>query len=197
MRSLFLTLGLMALKSLPASAELVTSIPAVGPHFPILVVEKNINPQNIMTVYTKLDANCTLETTAENQPVLGFYWLIDKVQFKPVHPLIRTEVEKRLELVANTHVQQSPTFSVLINDLKELDHDLKEARITVQSRRAHGQCAVEGLLTLGPSDNNRTIVLQSIYSEARGLIMPKVVTVTLKGTDLVSGEPVTRTFHGQ
>ena len=73
-----------------AAAE-VTDIPEVGVHQPILVVEKNVNPQNLMVIYTKVDAKGLFLANPADQdrPVFDFYWLMDGKNYKPVNGMIK------------------------------------------------------------------------------------------------------------
>jgi hypothetical protein len=40
--------------ALHAGSSEVANIPEIGAHQPVLIVEKNVNPENKMVVYTKL-----------------------------------------------------------------------------------------------------------------------------------------------
>src|SRR4051794_1095231 len=64
---------------LGTAAGEVANIPAIGPHQPFLIVEKNVHPQNRMVLYTKVDGNGRFlrDPAARNRPVFDFYWLID------------------------------------------------------------------------------------------------------------------------
>ena len=196
-------LWLAALAVRFASADEIKTIPEVGPHYRILSFEKNENPQNIMEIYTKLDADCHLVADSKNPkvPVFGFYWLMDGARFKPVHPLIRRGIEKRMQLeVAQGQVGGS-SFKVRLADLKELESDIKEPRMTITAkRRASGGCAVEAVMTLGPSDKDAQVVLGSIYSEAEKSIWPpfrRVTSVELRGVNVASGTPLKRRYRAK
>src|SRR5437868_10402489 len=129
-----------------------TTVPEIGSHYPIFKVEKNENPENIMIVYTKLDANCHLQvdsSTAGN-PVFDFYWLMNRQTYKPVNSLIKSSVKDRLRVAP---ANNSDTFMAQLNDLKEVDSDIRDPRLTVTSEaNSQGQCQVHPYLTLGPSD---------------------------------------------
>jgi hypothetical protein len=58
--------------ALHAGSSEVANIPEIGAHQPVLIVEKNVNPENKMVVYTKLDANGHFMADG-NWPLLDFY----------------------------------------------------------------------------------------------------------------------------
>lgn len=181
----------------------------VGPHQPVLIFEKNENPQNILVVYTKLNEDCRFiaDPSEPSLPVFDFYWLMDRTRYKPVHPLIKSGIHDHLRLEtppvlrpAKNDDKKVPVWDSLsarIQILDELKHDLEEPRVTVKAVKREGACTVQALMKLGPSDQNRTIALESIYSESRKVLWPpfrQVVSVTLTGTDVASGEKVKRTY---
>ncbi len=167
---------------------------AIGPHHPIILIKKNVNPQNQMVAYTKVNSACEFVLDQNQSPLFDFYWLMDGVNYKPVHPRIKNEIRSRLTLDRS---HDARTFSASINDLKELDTDLEDARMTVKSRASRQACVVEGFMTLGPSDGNAVVKINSIYTEGRGLLRPKVVSVTIEGISVRTGQPITRTYRGK
>ena len=173
---------------LPAVAGEVADIPAVGAHHPILIVEKNVHPQNLLVVYTKLDAkgHFLADPSNRNQPVFDYYWLMDGKNYKAVNSMIRSELRKRFESQASTSDQASH-FVVNINDLKEVDCDIKDPKMDVYASGSGGDREVEAQMNLGPSDGNMRIKLSSIYSEGRAF-PPAVYAITLKGEELVNGK---------
>ena len=92
----FLFSTLVLLQSHSAFAEIITSVPEIGPHQKVLTVEKNRNPENILIVYTKTDAACNFTNDNLDQPVFDFYWLINGTDFKAMNTVLRSEVEKRM-----------------------------------------------------------------------------------------------------
>jgi hypothetical protein len=186
---------------LRASAGEVATIPEIGAHHPILIVEKNVNPQNLLVVYTKVDANGRFLTDdAEgNRPVFDFYWLMDGKNYKRVNGLIKNEIGKRFEWQLS---QTNPTshFIVNLNDLKEVDSDIKDPKIDVYAGRGGGARGVEAQISLGPSNGNMRIKLTSIYTEGRAF-PPAVYAVILKGEEIVDGKPtgkkVTRRYDAK
>lgn len=163
-------------------------IAEIGAHQPILIVEKNVHPENSMVVYTKVGASGHfLATPADRQrPVFDFYWLMNGKNYKPVNGLIKNEIGKRFEC------QMSPTdgathFVINLNDLKEVNSDIKEPKVDVYASSAGGAPEVEAQMNLGPSDGNMRIKLSSIYTEGRAF-PPAVYSVTLKGEQIVNGK---------
>ncbi len=160
----------------------------IGAHYPILTVAKNVNPQNLMVVYTKADANGRfLKNPADgNRPVFDFYWLMDGKSYKPVNALIKNEIGKRLECQPAPASNESQ-FSVHVNDLKEVNSDIREPKMDVYSQRSGDTRKIEAQMTLGPSDGNMRIKLSSIYTEGRAF-PPAVFSVTLQGEEIVDGK---------
>lgn len=179
--------------------ELVNRSP-VGAHYPIITFEKNENPQNIMLIYTKLDKDCRFELNPQkrHEPVFDFYWLMGKKTYKPVHPLIKSGIHDRLQVEAGEAFAQSRReFEIKVNDLKELKTDLHEARLKVVARKIGHNCDVQATIQLGPKDQNATLNLETIYSEAEKSFIPpfrKVTSVTLIGKSEASGKAMKKTF---
>lgn len=184
-----------------AVGETVRTLAPLGEHYPIFIVEKNENPQNILVAYTKLDSQCHVATDgAASKPFVDYYWLMDRERYKPVHRLIKSGIRERLELRDFAETSQR-VFDVRVADLKELKQDLGDAIVSVVARPTRsGECEVEAYVKLGPSDGSRTIRLESIYTEAHKTFWPpfrKVDAVTLKGADALSKKTVTRTYFAR
>jgi hypothetical protein len=179
---------LLAVALLRVVAGEVANIPAVGAHQPILVVGKNVNPQNLMVVYTKVDANgCFVANPANRErPVFDFYWLMDGKNYKPVNGLIKNEIARRFECQLSA-TDRATHFVINVNDLKEVNCDIKEPKLDVYANGSGGARDVEAQISLGPSDGNMRIKLSSIYTEGRSF-PPAVYSVTLKGEEIVNGK---------
>ncbi len=191
--SLFFSVAL-ASSAQARSKEPVVSIPEIGAHTPILKIEKNENPQNLMVVYTKLDPKtCAF---AEG-PVLDEYWMMDGSKYKPVHPLIKQGIQKRFELDQNAF-KSSQRFLVRLRDFNELKSDLgSEPTFEVTTEKASSGCGAQVTMTLGPSDHNRKIEVDSIYADSAKKILPpfrKLNSLTLIGRDVATGEAIRRTY---
>lgn len=176
----------------PSGAALETGVPEVGPHYPFLTFTKNQNPQNVMKIYSRLDAECRL--AADGRPPFDFYWLMDGTRYKQVNGTITGAVRDRLPVVAGSAAPDG--FSVALNDLAEMKQDIPSPRLTVKAARAGGRCKVAAYMTLGPSDGGVTILLTGIYSEAHRSWRPPyfqtVDAVTLTGVDVATGRAVAR-----
>jgi hypothetical protein len=182
------------------AAEEGAGIPEIGSHQPILVVEKNVNPQNRLVVYTKVDANRHfLKDANRDRPVFDCYWLMNGKTYKPVNELIKAEIRKRFECQWNPG-DRTTRFTINMNDLKEVNSDIDEPKVDVHSLGADGAPSVDAQMNLGPSDGNMRIKLSSIYTEGRAF-PPKVLSVTLKGEEIangtLTGKKVIRTYHAR
>jgi len=196
-----LALFLFAAFGLRLGAAEVSNIPEVGAHEPILVISKNVHPQNLMVVYTKVDTTGHFVPVPEqaNQPLLDFYWLMDGRNYKPVNGLIKGEIRKRLE-VEPAAADRSSHFVINVNDLKEVNSDIKQPKLDIYAGGATGERGVEAQMNLGPSDGNMRIRVSSIHTEGRAF-PPAVYSVTLKGQEVVNGKltgrEVTRKYEGK
>ena len=180
-----LALFVFVATALHARSSEVANIPEIGVHQPILIVEKNVNPENKMVVYTKLDANGRFMADG-NQPLLEFYWLMDGKNYKPVNEKIKKEIRERF--TAQWSSKDRAALILNVNDLKVMKSDIKEPRMDVAAGKTGDGLNVEAQMTLGPSDGNMRIKLSGIYTEGRAF-PPSVDSVTLKGEEIVNGSP--------
>jgi len=187
-RKVLLAISLLAVSMLRVAAAEVTSIPEVGAHQPILTVGKNVNPQNLMVIYTKVDADGRFLANPADQgrPVFDFYWLMNGKDYKPVNAMIKKELRRRFECQSSPS-DRATRFVVSMNDLKEVDSDITDQKLDVYAKGSGGARDVEAQMTLGPSDGNMRIKLSSIYTEGRAF-PPAVYSVTLKGEEIVNGK---------
>ena len=163
------------------------NLPEIGAHQPVLIVEKNVNPQNKMVVFTRLDARGRFQTdrTNGNRPVLDFYWLMDGRNYKAVNPLIKKEIRKRF--AGQWKGSEAVSFTVQMQDLKEVNSDIEDPKMEICARETEGVTNVEAQMNLGPSDGYKRIRLAAIYTEGRAF-PPAVESVTLKGEELIDGQ---------
>lgn len=171
-----------------ADAE-VTNIAEVGVHHPILTVGKSVNRQNTMVVYTKVDADGRFlaDNANRDRPEFDFYWLMDGKDYKPVNWMIKREIRRRFAC-QSAPADRATHFVITMNDLKEVESDIRNPKVDVYARGSDGARGVEAQITLGPSDGNMRIRLSSIYTEGRAF-PPAVFSVTLKGEEIVNGKP--------
>jgi hypothetical protein len=197
-----IVLGTFFVLHLTAKASIRNDITQIGPHEPVFTFEKNENPQNIMVIYTKVDKECEFVAASKDQgnSFLDYYWLMDRKNFKPVNPMIKNGMRGRLEFAQSTKEKPS-SFKVQINDLKELQTDLKDFTVEVKAvRDAQKACDVEALVKLGPSDHDRILRLQKIFSQAEKSVLPpfrKIQAITIEGKDVRTGEQVKRTYQAR
>ena len=181
----------------------VTGIGEVGPHYKVVTVEKSIHPQNQLVAYTRLDEQCRVlrDPKQANRPVFDFYWLMDHSRYKRVNPLIKRGIRARLQVEAGSEPKSGDgAFSVRLNELDAVEHDLGSApRLWVRVEKTAEGCVAEARITLGPSDKNAVIRLDTIYSEAemKGRFSAKVKSIALKGADVKTGEPVVRVYRAK
>lgn len=174
-------------------------IPLLGPHYPVFIFEKNENPQNVMVIYVKLDTEGKLQRDPanSNQPFVGFYWLMDREKYKPVHPLIQAGIRDRLHFVSQTEDRRS--FRLRLDDLKGLKQDLTSREIAVKVV-GHDHPQVEAMVTLGPSDNSKLVKIDRIFSHAHKTFLPpfrKIDSVTIVGKAVADGDLVSRTYSSR
>lgn len=189
--------GAAGAKTIPLGAA---KLEPIGEHQRLLLFEKNENPQNVMVVYTKIDGACALAKGENGQPVFDFYWMMDRTKYKPVHAMIKSGIRDRLEFQAGSAAKGLKEFYVRINDMKEVKNDLPDPRLHVELQDDGGNCTADARIQLGPSDQGRILKVQSIYSEAKKIILPpfrKLVAVTLRGIDAKTGEKIERRFQGK
>jgi hypothetical protein len=177
----------------------VRSLPEIGRHFPLFTFEKNENPQNIMVIYVKLDDEGRLvqDPKRPRQPLIGFYWLMNREKYKPVHPLIVHGIRERLHFVSEASDRRS--FRIRLSDLDDLKQDMKSTDIDVKVV-GKKEPTVEASLTLGPSDRSREIQIDKIYSKAHKTFLPpfrKVDAITVFGQTVAGGDPVSRTYSAR
>ena len=184
------------------AGQAITAIPEVGPHYRIVTVEKNIHPQNRLIAYTRLDEQCRVQRDPKqgDRPVLDYYWLMDGSRYKRVHPLIKRGIRNRLQVGASPPKSLDGAFSVRLNELDAVEHDLGPTPLLwVRAEKTAGGCAVEARITLGPSDKNEVIQLDTIYSEAAltGPFGARVKSISLRGVDAATGKPVVRVYRAK
>lgn len=167
------------------------AIPTPKEEVRLFVVEKSKNPQNILVVYTQADPHCRVEPLVYGKKtyLFDFYWLMDGTRYKPTHSLIKKHARKRF--VPGKQFENQKGFDVRLADLKELDHDLPSDIITITLHRVSNDgCTARVLLPLGPSGDNRTLKIESIYSKAHTLLgIPiGVHYIELRGRDAKTGQ---------
>jgi hypothetical protein len=187
----------------------VTTVGDVGVHYPLFLVAKSHHPENLTVVYTKLDQHCRvrLDRAHGGLPTLDFYWLMDATRYKPMAALLKAGIRKRLQFTDTRGHQEEPTaFTVRLDDLSRLTHDLPSPTVQITAERSREACVAMATLILGPSNGQVTMQVASIFTRTEELTWPKklramadpdalqVYALTVKGTDVATGQPIERTY---
>jgi hypothetical protein len=190
--------------------QAVTNVGEVGEHYPLFLIEKSHHPENITVVYTKLDTHCRVIPDREHGllPTLDFYWLMDATRYKPMAGPLKAGARKRLQFIDANGSQGDPTaFAVRTDDLARVQHDLQSPTMQIKAERQGDACVATAFMTLGPSDGNATMKVESVSTKTEPITLLKkmqamtdpdsiqIYAVTVKGTDIVTGQPIERTYH--
>jgi hypothetical protein len=191
------------------TGKAVNNIGDVGEHYPLFLVEKSHHPGNITVVYTKLDQNCHVIPDREHGflPTLDFYWLMDETRYKPMAGPLKEGARKRLQFTDTNGQQVDPTsFSIRTDDLSRVKHDIQSPTVQIKTERTGDACVATAYMTLGPSNGNATMKVESVYTKTEDMTLLKkmqamedpdsiqIYSVTVKGTDVATGKPIERTY---
>ena len=192
------------------TGQAVTNVGDVGEHYPLFLIEKSHHPENITVVYTKLDTDCHVIPDREHGflPTLDFYWLMDATRYKPMAGPLKAGARKRLQFIDTNGSQGAPTaFAVRTDDLSRVQHDLPSPTVQIKTERQGDACMATALMTLGPSNGNATMKVESVSTKTEPITPLKkmqamadpdairIYAVTVKGTDVATGLPIERTYH--
>jgi hypothetical protein len=192
------------------TGQAVTNVGDIGEHYPLFLIEKSHHPENITVVYTKLDTDCHVIPDREHGflPTLDFYWLMDATRYKPMAGPLKAGARKRLQFIDANGAQGDPTaFAVRTNDLSRLQHDLQSPILQIKAERQGDACVATALMTLGPSNGNVTMKVESVSTKTEPITLLKkmramadpdsiqIYAVTIKGTDVATGQPIERTYQ--
>jgi hypothetical protein len=172
------------------SAFASEDIAPIGKHYPVFRLEKSENAQNVMVTYVKLNEACQITEDSE-KALYGFYWLMNRENYKAVHPLIRRGIRKRLELVSISEDRRNMVLR--LNNLKEFQQKVKSAEIEIHTKKAGRDCKLDGILAI---DGDR-IKLEKVYSETTTTFIPpfrKLKALTVTGSTLVGEHKVSRRY---
>ncbi len=184
------------------ASEIVSNIPSLGAHYKLFTFEKNENPQNILVVYTKLDKDCHFQTpTNSSQPFLDYYWLMNRQTFKPVHSLIKSGIQQRLQLTVPADFKKNKnSFAVKVNDLKKLNTDLKDISLNISSGKKGEDCDVAVKMKMDASHPEQEFQISRIYSESKKTLIPpfrKLTSLTLEGVNLKDGTKLSKKYSSK
>jgi hypothetical protein len=164
----------------------------VGLHQRLFRIYKNENPQNIMVVYTKVDKACNF-VMEDHQPLIGFYWLMDGVRYKPVHSMIQNSIRKHARL---TEVADRE-FNIAVKRADGFTDEIQKSQLTVRAQPTAKGCKVE---TLFPDQKGSGAFEVSYFrGESRKTFMPpfrRLVSVSVVGQG-ESGTAIERLFKMQ
>jgi hypothetical protein len=192
------------------TGQAVTNIGDVGEHYPLFLIEKSHHPENITVVYTKLDTHCRVLPDREHGflPTLDFYWLMDETHYKPMAGPLKAGARKRLQFIDTNGSQGAPTaFAVRTNDLSRVQHDLPSPTVQIKAERQGDACMATAFMTLGPSNGNATMKVESVSTKTEPITLLKkmqamadpdairIYAVTVKGIDVATGQPIERTYR--
>jgi hypothetical protein len=193
------------------SGQAVANVGDVGEHYPLFFIEKSHHPENIAVVYTKLDTDCRVIPDREHGflPTLDFYWLLDATRYKPMAGALKAGARKRLQFSNTNGAQGDPTaFVVRTDDLSRLQHDLQSPTVQIKAEHQGDACVATASMTLGPSNGHATIKIESVITKTEPITLLKtmraivqldaiqIYALTVKGTDVATGQPVERTYYG-
>ncbi len=192
------------------TGQAVTNVGDVGEHYPLFLIEKSHHPENITVVYTKLDTDCRVIPDREHGflPTLDFYWLMDATRYKPMAGPLKAGARKRLQFIDANGSQDDPaSFSVRTDDLSRVQHDLQSPTVQIKTERQGDACVATAFMTLGPSNGNATLKVESVSTKTEPITLLKkmqamadpdsiqIYAVTVKGTDIATGQPIERTYN--
>jgi hypothetical protein len=207
---LHIVYGSHALARPAITGKAVTDVEDVGDHYPLFLIAKSHHPENIAVVYTKLDAHCRVIPDREHGflPTLDFYWLLDETRYKPMAKLLKAGVRKRLQFTnANWHKIDPTSFAVRTGDLSRVHHDLPSPTVQIKTERQGDACLGTAYMTLGPSNGHATMQVTTVSTRTEAITLLKkmrammdpeaiqIYSVTVKGTDIATGQPLERTYH--
>lgn len=176
-----------------AVISLLTSQVLWGAEQNLFTMEKSYNPENIMVIHTNTDKDCKFINGKKD--LIDFYWLMNGKERKPVHSMIRSGVEERVQVTQVS--SQRDQFKVKLNDLSEVKHDLEDPSLEVISEYRDGECQVKSILTLGASHKYRKVDITRTYCEVTSnfLGIPNGCKyLDLEGEDIDSGEAISVRF---
>lgn len=174
----------------------------IGSHYEVFRLEKSENPQNVLVIYTRLDDQCRFQLDPENpiMPIFGFYWLMDRTNYKPVHSLIRGGIAERLQVdIPANFSEMRSAFTVLVKDLTQVDRTLENAYVKVASRKDGKSCVVKSTFDIeGPNKQSSALTLDKIYAESETTVLPpfrRVIMLKLQGQNEKTGLAEVKIFE--
>lgn len=169
----------------------------------LFILEKSHNYENVMVIHAKTDRECRFVRTSNANNYINFYWLMDfnnpdiPAWEKTPHRLIMRETNQRVQFQNVSHDRRY--FEVSLNDVDEyVRHDLEEVTARVYARVIDGECRPQVKLTLGPSRDYQTIILESVFGKAKtifGIPQRAVEYIIIRGRNVDTGEVISVRFN--
>lgn len=161
----------------------------------LFTIEKSLNSENILVINTFTNDKCQF-VSGPNGPV-DFYWLMDKKSKKEVHPMIRSNVQERVQFLK--FQPNNDSFLIRLNDLSEIKHDLQSSNVEIKAEIIGGDCVVKSIITLGASAKYRKMNLEKTYCEVKTNLL-KVPTgchyLELQGREVDTDLPIKVRYKG-
>ena len=132
----------------------------------LFTLEKSLNSENILNIHTQTNENCKFVTNSNGY--IDFYWLMNGKTKKDVHPTIKSKVKERVKFISIN--QTNDSFTVRLNDLSEIKHDLESNIIEIQAKTINGNCTVNSIIPLGASAKYKKLNLERTYCEVKSVL---------------------------
>ena len=93
------------------------------------------------------------------------------------------------------------------DDLSRVQHDLQNPTVQIKAERQGDACVATAFMTLGPSNGNATLKVESVSTKTEPITLLKkmqamedpdaiqIYSVTVKGTDVATGKPIERIYN--
>lgn len=79
--------------------------------------------------------------------------------------MIRSNVQERVQFLKFD--QNKSSFSIRLNDLSEIKHDLESSNVEIKTEMIAGNCTVQSIITLGASGKYRKMNLEKTYCDVK------------------------------
>lgn len=129
--------------------------PSPGEVVRLLELHKDLNPENVLVVYTYADSRCRLiGSVEESERLVDMYWRMNARSpeecYKPTHPMIKSETLQSLAVRSLSADRKS--FRIEITQLDQVENDLPTREVEILLERAGSVCKAEVRLPLESRD---------------------------------------------
>lgn len=187
---------------IPPCSRGVVPAPSPGRVIRLFELHKDYHPQNVLVVYTYVDARCrVLGSTRNKKQLVDMYWRMSSGSkdecYKPTDPRIKAETLDAFD-VKSVSPDRS-RFMIDFTQLDQVEHDLPSREIEVVLSRSRSVCGADVRLTLGSSSKGAVLHLREV--DARGeysLGVPRraIAELALVGVD-EEDRPLRRVFRAR